>query len=104
MAAPSVRRDDPGALERLRPCHASGHVVFEQTTIEAKGSAECEQRRIGIAVEAAGPQVRHRQRPAERRLTVRRVLTRSRALGDWQLTTRQPPLNRCTVTVPVTRG
>ncbi len=56
-------RNHAGALERLRPREAAPHVVFEQAAIEAERRAEREQRRVGIALEPSGPQMRHRQRP-----------------------------------------
>ena len=56
-------RQHAGALQAFGPRQASPHVVLEQAAIEPERRAELEQRRIGIAGEPAGPEVRHRSGP-----------------------------------------
>ena len=63
IAAPSAADITPGALQPLRPREAAPHVVFEQPPIETEGGAEREQRRVGIALEPSGPEMRHGQCP-----------------------------------------
>jgi hypothetical protein len=62
------RRDDGGGvscreraspLQRLGPCQAADHVVFEETPIESERRAEIEYCGVGLAVEAAGPEIGH---------------------------------------------
>ena len=53
------RDSTPARASAVGPRQAPAHVVFEQPAIEAERRAELEQRRVGIAREAAGPEMRH---------------------------------------------
>jgi len=42
-----------GSCQRTRPCAAAANIVFEEAPVEAKRSAECDERGIGIAFETS---------------------------------------------------
>ena len=112
-----VGRQDAGRLQGLRPREAADHVVFKQSAIETKRRAEVEDRGVGLAVEAAGPERGHGELRSLNGLqtfslrasdaVVRRRRRRARSTGGADAggpTTRHAPRNSSRRTAPERRS